>query len=150
MNNGLKGVLAVACLGVIAFAGYNYMQAKKAERKLAALQELSAATAAEAAQEEIWIGLDECKTTFGPNTIAFCDGVSKDDSLFLDAGADAAVKACFEYTAEKLGRPALQAQDIACEVKEAFQGRDYEYNSEEEIPGIYNNNYNILNYWVNQ
>ena len=60
------------------------------------------------------------------------------------------MKSRFEYTAGKLERPASAARSIACEVKLAYQGRQFEYDSEQDIPGIFNNNYSILNEWVNQ
>jgi|GEM_PF-6796925 len=140
----------VAVVGVIGLAGYFFVAAQKAEQDLDALRDLTTSTTAPAPKETIWIGADECKTTFGPNTIAFCEGRSEDTSLFLESGADAAVKQCFEYTASKLDMPASKAVEIACQVKEAYQDRQYEYNSEKDQPGIYNNNYNILNEWVNR
>jgi len=146
----LLGGLAV--VGVAGLAGYFFLEAQKAQSDVDALRDLTTNTAAStpAPKEEIWIGADECKTTFGANTIAFCEGRSKDTSLFLDSGADAAVKQCFEYTAAKLDMPASKAVEIACQVKAAYQDRQYEYNSEADNFGIFNNNYNILNEWVNR
>lgn len=147
MSKGkLFGVIAV--IGVFAVAGYFFMQAQKAQRDIDALRELTASTPV--VKEKIWIGADECKTTFGANTIAFCEGRSEDTSLFLESGADAAVKRCFEYTAEKMGMPTSSAVEIACQVKEAYQALNYSHNEETDTFGIQNNNYNILNEWVNR
>jgi hypothetical protein len=143
-----KIIGAVAVIGIFAVAGYFFLQAQQAQRDVDTLRELTANKPV--IKENIWIGADECKTTFGANTIAFCDGVSEDTSLFLEAGADAAVKQCFEYTAEKMGLPTSSAVEIACQVKEAYQDRKYSRDSEADIFGIFNNNYNILNEWVNR
>lgn len=153
MKKGIGIAMLVVGVGLFGLAGYFYMQAEQTKKDNDAMQELALAAqgiSADKPKEKIWIGADDCKTSFGPNTIAFCDGVSKDSSLFLDSGADAAVQACFEYTAEKLGRPVSEARDIACEVKAAYQERQFEYDSEKDVPGIFNNNYAILNEWVNQ
>lgn len=142
-------IIGVACIvGVFAVAGYFFMQAQQAKREVEALRELAASTPEP--KQDIWIGNDGCKTTFGPNTIAFCDGVSEDSSLFLESGADAAVKQCFEYTAEKMGLPTSKAMEIACQVKQAYQDRNYEFDEESQTFGIQNSNYNILNAWVNR
>ncbi len=147
MSTG-KIIGIAAIIGVFAVAGYFFMQAQQAQRDVDALRELTAS--APVVPEKIWIGADECKTTFGSNTIAFCEGRSEDTSLFLEKGADAAVKQCFEYTAEKMGQPVSSAVDIACQVKEAYQAKDYSHNAETDTFGIQNSNYNILNEWVNR
>ena len=137
-----------AVIGVFAVAGYFYMQAQQSQRDIDALRKVVANTPV--VKENIWIGADGCKTTFGANTIAFCEGRSEDTSLFLENGADAAVKQCFEYTAEKLGLPTSSAVEVACQVKAAYQARDYSHNDETDTFGIQNSNYNILNEWVNR
>ena len=60
------------------------------------------------------------------------------------------MKRCFEYTAEKMGMPTSSAVEIACQVKEAYQALNYSHNEETDTFGIQNNNYNILNEWVNR
>jgi hypothetical protein len=151
MKNRIRIIGLVCGVGVFAFAGFMYFQSQAAARKTASIQaQVNVLAQENAPKEDIWIGNDGCKTSFGPNTIAFCDGLSLDNSLFFDSGADAAVKACFEYVADKLSRPQSEARDIACEIKEAYEDRNFEHDSDTDTFGIQNNNYNILNEWVNR
>lgn len=139
---------AVCATGIIVLAGYFFIQAKQAEKETGMMRELANSTPV--VKAKIRISADGCKTTFGPNTIALCDGVSLDNSLFLERGADEAVKLCFEHTAEKIGMRPSEAREIACMVKEAYQDRDFNYDIEKDTYGIQNSNYNILNEWVNR
>lgn len=148
MKKMIFALMALIC--IFAAALYFYFAAEKSKSQVDAMKALTEVSERNSPRKEIWIGSDSCKTTFGANTIAFCDGVSKDNSLWLDSGADAAVKSCFEYTAGKLKRPVSEARDIACEVKAAYQDRLYEYSEELDAPGIENSNYSILNDWVNK
>lgn len=143
----IVGLLALIVCGT---AVYFYFEAQEAQRRADELLKLTVAEE-QAAQtrEPIWISASACQTTLGTNAVALCEGLSLDTSVFLDSGADEAVKACYEHTAQKLGRPKSDAVAVACDVKEAYGHLDFEWDSQNDKFGIQNTNYNILNEWLN-
>lgn len=149
MKKSTTIIAAVLALLLFFVAIFFYIASENEKSEIENLQTLITSQAS-AVKEEIWIGSDDCKTTMGYNAVALCNGEPHDTSLWLDSGADAKTLSCFEYTTEKLGRPTSDARLIACEIKDAYGERNFDWDDANDTPGIQNSLYTILNEHVNK